>query len=346
MIRMLRIVFGLTVGAACGLGMALGWLWWRGTSLLSATWQVPTAQIEVPWPAPEADAHEASEAVHIDVAADAMRVQDGSEGVVDEPPDATALAVERGRTLAVERLRCHACHGEDLGGALVADDPAFGVLAGPNLTQGVLQGDGAMEAFERIVRHGVRRDGTTALMPALDYEGLSDREVSDLFAYAKSFPEVERTVPLSEVGPVLRLLIGLGQYRLSAFDIDHQRTRPDVPDTHDTELERGRQLASACRGCHGHDFAGGLVPGADPTWPTASNLTLHPDGLADWTHADFARAMREGRSKDGRAIDPVMPWQDMSGWTDDELQVLFAYLQTVPHKPSAMVAGPPWRTFR
>ena len=45
---------------------------------------------------------------------------------------------------------------------------------------------------------------------------------------------------------------------------------------------------------------------------------------------DFARALREGKRKDGTAIDKMMPWKAYGQMTDTELKALWAYLQTVP----------------
>ena len=49
------------------------------------------------------------------------------------PTDAEALA--RGRHLAVTR-GCTECHGADLGGNTIMEEPPIGRLAGPNLTRG------------------------------------------------------------------------------------------------------------------------------------------------------------------------------------------------------------------
>src|SRR5690606_35313417 len=55
-----------------------------------------------------------------------------------EDPDAFALAsaIERGRHLVRARYACADCHGEDLSGGVMIDDPAMGRLLGPNLTSG------------------------------------------------------------------------------------------------------------------------------------------------------------------------------------------------------------------
>jgi hypothetical protein len=42
---------------------------------------------------------------------------------------------------------------------------------------------------------------------------------------------------------------------------------------------------------------------------------------------------REGKKRDGSAIDSFMPWQALGHFSDMELDALWAYLQTVPPRP-------------
>lgn len=63
----------------------------------------------------------------------------------------------------------------------------------------------------------------------------------------------------------------------------------------------------------------------------ASNLTSDPTGLGGWTEEQFFRALREGKNKgnpNGRTILPPMPWQMFQAMRDDEIQAIFAYLQS------------------
>ena len=45
------------------------------------------------------------------------------------------------------------------------------------------------------------------------------------------------------------------------------------------------------------------------------------------------RALREGKRKDGTAIDPAMPWKAYGQMGDAELKAMYAYLRTVPPLP-------------
>ncbi|MGA0061228.1 MAG: c-type cytochrome, partial [Planctomycetota bacterium] len=111
------------------------------------------------------------------------------------------------------------CHAPDLGGRLVIDDPMVGRVAGPNLTRGAggLGGDYTDADFVRAIRHGVARDGRAlVLMPSLDYQGLSDEDLGAMIAYVKTVAPVDRPRGPVAPGPVARLLILKGDFKLAA----------------------------------------------------------------------------------------------------------------------------------
>lgn len=64
----------------------------------------------------------------------------------------------------------------------------------------------------------------------------------------------------------------------------------------------------------------------------AANLTPDKEtGLGTWTSKDFVRAMRTGKHKgEGRAILPPMPWRNLAAQSDEDLEAIFAYLQSIP----------------
>jgi mono/diheme cytochrome c family protein len=112
--------------------------------------------------------------------------------------------------------------------------------------------------------------------------------------------------------------------------------RPGAPQDA-ASVERGRYLALAgnCIACHtargGADYAGGRA--VDTPFGTiyASNLT--PDdatGLGRWTAAEFRRAMRHGRSRDGRLLYPAFPYPNYTLVTRDDADALYAFLRSLP----------------
>lgn len=242
---------------------------------------------------------------------------------------ADAERIERGRHIARTR-GCVDCHGQDFGGAKVVDDPAVGVMWGPNLTggRGGLAAGFKDEDWIRAIRHGVAPDGRAlVLMPSLEYSQLSDDDLGSVIAYLKTLSKVDRErVPL-KVGPVARALMLAGEIKLAAEHIDHAGLRPPtvIPGV---TVDYGRYLAVGCTGCHGEQFAGGRIAGAPPDWPLARNLTPAGD-LAKWNEADFLKTLETGVRPDGKPLNPVMPIA-FGQMTDVEKKALWMYLRTLP----------------
>jgi cytochrome c553 len=245
-------------------------------------------------------------------------------------PD-TAAAIERGRHLATTR-GCTDCHGSDLAGNQVINDPMVGKLHGSNLTRGAggLPTDFSDSDFVRAIRHGVARDGRPlVLMPSAEYATMTDEDVGTLIAYLKSVPAVDRPRGPVSPGPVLRLLMVLDKFKLAAAEIDHTATQM-ASITPAVSFEYGKYLASSCVGCHGENLSGGKIPGAPPDWPSASNLTPHGTAqIARWNETQFIEALRTRKRPDGSMINPVMP-NAFSQMTDLELKALWAYISALP----------------
>ena len=88
---------------------------------------------------------------------------------------------------------------------------------------------------------------------------------------------------------------------------------------------------SGCKACHHPNLAGGKVP--NPQSPKARNLT--PGGeLIGWKAADFIQTIRTGVTPSGHTIDPeFMPWSDFKNMSDDHLNAIWLYLQSLPATP-------------
>lgn len=241
--------------------------------------------------------------------------------------------IARGQHLATAVAKCVDCHTDDLGGKVFIEPGPMGTVIAPNLTTGK---GGVLASYtdaqiEAAIRHGVRNNGRGLLiMPADEYQNLSDADVSAIIAYLRSLRPVDRELPKSSLGPVGRGLITFGVPVVPAANIDHARkpSRPAVPPVGATR-EYGEYLVSVggCRGCHGPALAGqkSFEPGAPPS----ANIT--PAGpMGEWTEAQFIAAMRTGRRPDGTQIKDFMPWRSMSRHTDDELRAIWLYLRTVP----------------
>ncbi len=243
----------------------------------------------------------------------------------------TAAAAARGKRLATVRF-CQDCHGEGLVGRVMLDEAAVGRIAAPNLTTG---GAGARLSdtdWERAVRHGVRRDGTGLLiMPSHEFASLTDEDLGDIIAYARSVPSSTAQHGALKLGPVLRALDLGGKVSVyAAAEIDH--TAPHTASLpEEPTREYGKYLASTCTGCHGPGLSGGPIPGAPPDWMAAANIT--PTGIGHYSYDDLARLLRTGMRPAGTKVNDLMPWKFTRSFNDVELRALWAYLQSVPPKP-------------
>jgi mono/diheme cytochrome c family protein len=109
---------------------------------------------------------------------------------------------------------------------------------------------------------------------------------------------------------------------------------------HAAELkDRGEWLyrVAGCVGCHSPPESDRphLSGGRDNPTPFgvfyAPNISPHPtDGIGDWSREDFDRAIRRGRSPDGRAYWPTFPYMAYTAMTDEDVDALWAYLRAQP----------------
>ncbi len=323
-------------------GGLYGWARQAVAERLSRTHEAHRIDVPVPMPLTEAELA----ALRQERSAPAS---EGAEVSADAAPtdplaglDLAAIALERaqarGKHLVEARYACVECHGKNLAGGVMVDDPAMGQLLGPNLTagEGSRTKGFTFADWDRIVRHGLKKDGTAALMPSEDFVEMSDRELSDIIAHLQTFPAVDNVVPPSTLGPLGTVLAALGKLPLSVeFIKDHQAAHAAEPPEEAESVEFGGHLVQICRGCHGVSLAGGPIPVGPPDWPPAANLTPHESGLASWSFEDFDRVMREGKRKDGQPMkDPmtlVVPYAVKM--KPVEMKAIWTYLRSLKPLP-------------
>lgn len=128
-------------------------------------------------------------------------------------------------------------------------------------------------------------------------------------------------------------------------------TAPTTPEA----IARGKYLANhvtLCMDCHsrqtrtpeglpteeglgeGVELFGGDFPGK----VRVPNITPDKEtGIGNWTDGEIVRAMREGVSRDGRALFPMMPWMNFAlTLNDEDALAIVAYLRTlkpIKHDP-------------
>jgi len=333
------VVFGLLGVGLAVVGGGYAYLGSAAQARLGRTWpEVKGKDIPIPFPLTEAEI----EALRQEALAALPPPVEGAEPAAPVDPlagvDLQAIAMDRavarGKVLVGGRLPCTECHGQDGGGTLIVDAQPVWTWYAPNITRGGRTKDYAPSDWDRIVRHGVKKDGTTATMPAVDFMSLSDQEVSDLAAFFTSLEPKEAAQPDTVIGPVGRMLLATGTMPLSAELIDHAKVNPVYPPDPALTVEYGGHVAATCVGCHRVDFSGGPIAQGPPDWPPAKNLTPAPDGLAGWTEGDFLRVFHEGKKPDGTAVAQPMAMVTKLNVTDTELKAVFMYLQTIEAKPT------------
>jgi mono/diheme cytochrome c family protein len=245
-------------------------------------------------------------------------------------------SITRGEHIATIRM-CRYCHMDALSGQFETV-PGLITLSFPNLTAGA-GGVGSTNTDDdwiRAIRHGVGHDGRgLALMPSRVWYYISDEDLGALVAYLKSLPPVDNALPVSDLGPLGRVMLVLGQIPQEAVVpdvtvIDHDSPRPVAPEPGVT-VEYGEYLARTCALCHGSNFNGQMISEGGPDY-LAPNLT--PGGeLHFWSEEDFMRTLQIGVTPNGHQLKDVMPWKYFGQMTDDELKAVWLYLQSLPALP-------------
>ena len=103
--------------------------------------------------------------------------------------------------------------------------------------------------------------------------------------------------------------------------------------------------AAGCATCHtdvargGAFLAGGRMLSSPWGAIAAPNITPDPEtGIGGWSDEDFVRALRDGKSPEGRTYYPAFPYTAYAGMRQEDMLDLKAYLDTVepvaaPNKP-------------
>ena len=123
------------------------------------------------------------------------------------------------------------------------------------------------------------------------------------------------------------------------------RVVPRTPE----RVERGRYLfmnVANCAECHSEvDWTRFDAPvkkdgiGAGKIWPAEAGLpgslvspNITPDagtGVGGWTDGELIRAIREGISRDGRVLFPLMPYTEFRSMSDEDVESVVAFIRTL-----------------
>jgi mono/diheme cytochrome c family protein len=229
-------------------------------------------------------------------------------------------AIDEGRRLAIIRGCFGGCHGRQVEGVVMFDDPMIGRVVAPNLTAAVRKYSDS--ELGGIIRHGVRPGGRSMMvMPAEAFVLLTDEDLGRILAFLKSLPAIDGPGPSVSMGPLGRLGLAIGQFK-PVTELIAVTVPP--PEATSEQASRGRYLArTICAQCHGTSLRGDSNP--DFTSPSLQVV-------AAYSPEAFTQLMRTGEALGGRTLATMTPWarQHLSYLTDSEINSLYNYLHTIP----------------
>jgi len=240
---------------------------------------------------------------------------------------------------------CLGCHTENKSGATPFAggrglETPFGTFYGPNITPDKQTGIGNWSEadFTRALRRGERPDGSH-YFPAFPYpsfNGMSDKDIQDLWAYLRSIPPTNRANREHALGFPYKLRFLVGGWKMLFF-----KPGPPLATAPATDpVARGAYLVNVlghCGECHTpRNFLGGpdkkaLLAGAMIPEGKVPNLT--PTRLQKWSDSDLKEYLTTGTAPNGDVV--VEPMSEVitnttSQLTPADLAAMVAYLRTVP----------------
>lgn len=247
---------------------------------------------------------------------------------------------------------CVACHtakgGKPFAGGLPMETP-IGTIYSTNITPdqtGV--GDYSFEDFDKAVRHGVAKNGSTLYpaMPYPSYARVSEGDMQALYAYFMHGVEpVAQENKASDIPWPLSMRWPLMGWRwMFAPKVEDYKATSDDP-----VIDRGAYLVEGlghCGACHtpraltmqekslsatdGKNFLAGSAPLEG--WIAKNLRGDHKDGLGSWSEAQLVQFLKTGRS-DRSAVFGGMSdvvTHSMQYMTDADLTAIARYLKSLP----------------
>ncbi len=260
--------------------------------------------------------------------------------------------IAHGKHLIFSSAHCVECHfkpGDSLrvvnGEEVVLAGGAFpflfpgGVFYSHNISSDKETGIGDLSDAQiaRSLRYGVKADGSV-LIPAMEYQNLSDEDLTAIISYLRTIPGVKFKIPDNDFNLLGKAVVAF------VMRPEGPKIKPTKAVMPDTTVEYGKYLAgsvSNCKGCHterdmstgkyiGKELAGGkLEPLRDDPDKLlfAPNLTPDPQTgfIYNWSFEQFRNRFHQGK------IIPqsIMPWGQFKHMNDTEVKAIWKYLHAV-----------------
>src|SRR5262245_25971136 len=215
--KAVRVLVGALVGIIGLALLAYGVAWGIAKSRYEKVWVAHEADFPIPFPLTDDELA----ALRAESIANGAAAGDPLAGM-DLQGIALARAIARGERLVKTRVGCNGCHGPDFGGRVLVDALPLGRWAAPNLTtgKGSVTRTYTASDWDHAVRHGLRQGGRTSTMPAVEFTNLSDRELSDIVAFIRSKPPVDREMPKMRYGPVFAFVFASAPDYVVAYHVE------------------------------------------------------------------------------------------------------------------------------
>jgi mono/diheme cytochrome c family protein len=159
------------------------------------------------------------------------------------------------------------------------------------------------------------------VMPSEAFVGLTDEDLGRIVAFLKSLPAAAGPEAGLSLGPIGRIGLAVGQFKVAAQLIADTAPPPQAASE---EAVYGRYLArTTCPQCHGADLRGTSNPDF-----TSPDLRV----VAAYSPEAFTELMRTGTAVGGRTLGMMTGWarNNLSQMTDAEISALYSYLHRLP----------------
>ncbi|MCS5490350.1 c-type cytochrome [Algoriphagus limi] len=280
--------------------------------------------------------------------------------------DYTQERIERGAYLANHVTVCMDCHsardfslfsGPPTPGTLGRGGDRFdhsmgfpGVFYAKNITPTGISDYTDGELY-RVITTGVTNDGRAMfpLMPYLYYGKMDPEDIYDIIAYIRSLDPISSEIPDSEADFPVSLIL-----KTIPKDGEPQK-RPSPSD----QVAYGGYLvnASGCIECHTPvDEQGMIIPDKafsggrqfqfpDGSVVASSNITTDTEtGIGNWTSEQFVQRFKQYTDSSylTKKVQPgefnsIMPWTMYAGMKTEDLEAIYAYLQTLSPQSNRVV---------
>jgi mono/diheme cytochrome c family protein len=275
--------------------------------------------------------------------------------------EGTPDRIARGQYMVDSVASCGVCHtprvdanwlGGERGDAYLAGGSVFDMsdeglkISVPNLTPDIETGLGSWsdDQILRALRDGIHKDKDRLMYPPMPFymfDQMSDEDAYSVVAYLRSIPPVKnKFTAVREAGFMVRTVMNFG--------VMHHKPVQNVkvPDRKNAKAYGGYLARMGlCVDCHsltsmGPDLEDNLLGGGTEPMKMQEIGKIHPrnltpdkeTGLGKFSKAQIVEALRSGKRLDGKTMAAPMSWviPHLSTWTDEDLDALVTFMQSVP----------------